>query len=161
MGNKGLCLTLLISIIALTGCKPDAPVKTTGEAPRPLQTTVWKLTQLDVEGAPAALTDIPQDSHVGFVIFNAQDQSLIGFAGCQQIDGRYSVAGERLTISELVATGTRCHNPRFDRIGDRFMQALRESTVYRLGSDDARLELRTGDTLRAVLLYRTPKEFKW
>jgi heat shock protein HslJ len=156
---NGLAFVLAVLMACLTGCekKPDP----TADKSRPLQTTVWKLTQLDLGGTPYALTDIPQESHVGFVIFNAEDQTLIGFAGCQQVDGRYRVDGEQLFVEGVTLTGSRCHNPRFDQVGDRFAQALRGVTTYRLASDDARLELMTDGSVTAVLLFRQPEEDMW
>ncbi|MFP3848641.1 META domain-containing protein [Pseudomonas sp. W5-01] len=157
--SQGFFLTLAALMACLAGCQKEpepAPDKS-----RPLQTTVWKLAQLDLGGTPYALTDIPQESHVGFVIFKAEDQTLIGFAGCQQVDGHYRVEGERLLVEDVTLTGSRCHNPRFDHVGDRFAQALRGVTTYRLASDDARLELMTDGSVTAVLLFRQPEKDMW
>ena len=163
MNQKGLFYGLPFVLAAvmggLVGC--DRQPEPAPDKSRPLQTTVWKLTQLDLGGTPYALTDIPQESHVGFVIFNVEDQTLIGFAGCQQIDGRYRVEGERLFVDDITLTGSRCHNPRFDHVGDRFAQALRGVTTYRLASDDARLELMTDGSVTAVLLFRQPEKDMW
>jgi heat shock protein HslJ len=156
MSNKGLCIAVLLILATLGGCKQEEPSKA-----RPLQTTVWKLAQLDLGNTPHELTDIPQLSNVGFVIFNAEDQSLKGFAGCQQVEGRYRVDGEQLHIDSIILSGSRCHKARFDEVGERFANALRSVTTYRLGTDDARLELQTDGNTTAVLLYRTPKEFFW
>jgi heat shock protein HslJ len=98
---------------------------------------------------------------VGFVIFHPEDQTLIGWAGCQQVDGRYRVDGEHLQVEALTLTGSRCYRPRFDHVGDRFAQALRGVTTYRLADDDARLELMTDGSITAVLFYRKPEKDKW
>lgn len=155
----GLTFVLAALMVGLAGCERQP--ETAPDKSKPLQTTVWKLTQLDLGGTLYALTDIPQESHVGFVIFKAEDLTLIGFAGCQQVDGRYRVEGDRLLVEGITLTGSRCHNPRFDHVGDRFAQALRGVTTYRLASDDARLELMTDGSVTAVLLFRQPDKDMW
>ena len=162
MSRKGLLYGWIVFLaIALTGCQQEQAPEPVKDKSMPLRATVWKLTQLDLGQTPYTLTDIPQESHVGFVIFNSDDQTLIGFAGCQQVDGRYRVVGEQLQVEAITLTGSRCYNPRFDQVGDRFAQALRGATTYRLATDDARLELMTDGVVRAVLLYRQPEEGYW
>jgi len=77
------------------------------------------------------------------------------------LEGTYVADGDQLHIATLVVTGTRCHNDRFDEIGDRFVKALSSATSLRLGTDDARLELVTGTNTLAVLHYRTPEVWSW
>lgn len=161
MNIKGLIYSLALLLSVLTGCKKEPEPEVVVDKSMPLQTTVWKLAQLDLGQTPGELSEIPQESHVGFVIFHPEDQTLIGWAGCQQVGGRYRVDGEHLQVEALTLTGSRCYRPRFDHVGDRFAQALRGVTTYRLADDDARLELMTDGSITAVLLYRKPEKDKW
>ncbi|MDE1198943.1 hypothetical protein BWR59_18310 [Pseudomonas sp. Bc-h] len=162
MNRKGWLYGCAMSLAAaLIGCKQEQAPEPVADKAKPLRTTVWKLAQLDLGQTPYALTDIPQESHVGFVIFNAENETLTGFAGCQQVDGRYRVDGGNLKVEAITLSGSRCYNPRFDQVGDRFSQALRSVTTYRLATDDARLELMTDSVVSAVLLYRQPEEGTW
>jgi hypothetical protein len=94
---------------------------------------------------------IPRESQVGFVIFRPEDQTFIGWAGCQQVDDGYRVDGEHLQVEAVTLTDSRCYRPRFDHMGDRFAQALRSVITYRLADDDARLELMTDRRITAML----------
>lgn len=157
-------ISILIAAGTLAACKPEPerdPTDPGVEKPQPLAETVWKLRKLGPPSATGEFTDVPLESHVGFVIFKNDGQTLQGFAGCQQLEGTYDALGERLTIKTLVITGTRCHKERFDKIGDRFVDVLRNTTSVRLGTDDARLELMTGSTVGAVLFQRTLRPWSW
>ncbi|HDS1651867.1 META domain-containing protein [Stenotrophomonas maltophilia] len=162
--------------ITLAACKKDAPQaaeapprpwyapepwKAGPEVPQPLLQTVWKLSHLPLDDHHPAVQLDPR-SQAGFVIFEADGSRLTGFAGCQPLTGVYHLEGEQTLAIEAVArTGARCHKAMFDTVGDRFATALSTATGYRLGKDDAVLELLDGERVTATLIYREPPPGRW
>ncbi|AWH47083.1 META domain-containing protein [Stenotrophomonas sp. ZAC14A_NAIMI4_1] len=166
-----LSFTMLSLALALAACTETespparpwyAPEPWQGpEAPQPLLHTVWKLSHLPVDDHHPAVQLVPR-SQAGFVIFEADGHRLTGFAGCQPLSGVYHLQGnEGLAIEAVARTGARCHKATFDTIGDRFATALSTATGYRLGKDDAVLELLDGERVTATLIYRTPPPGRW
>lgn len=81
------------------------------EAGVPLAGTDWRLFELN--GAPA-LT--PETGRGPALRFDAEEERLSGFTGCNLMSGRYTQEGERLTIAmELVTTKMACIDPALNR----------------------------------------------
>lgn len=164
-----LALPLLFTALAaLSGCQPGRePLPDlwhtwpeTPEPPQPLLGTVWKLHDLPASGEHAAITVSPE-SHVGFIILEADGQHLTGYAGCQPMTALYRHEGGRVKVEGLARTGSRCHNEIFDNVGDRFATALSTATGVRMASDDALLYVLNGEDVTATLIYRTPPKGRW
>lgn len=158
---------LLFSVAAVTACQEPYELTnrwetwpTTPEPPQPLLGTVWKLHDLPATADKAA-TLVPPDSHVGFIILEADGRHLTGYAGCQPMTALYRQQGMQLTVDGLARTGSRCHKERFDDVGDRFAAALSGATGYRMAEDDALLHILHGETVTATLIYRTPPKGSW
>ena len=176
MKNSTTLLLAFALPFTLAACRRDAPQAVEAparpwyapepwqagpEAPQPLLHTVWKLSHLPVDDHHPAVQLVPR-SQAGFVIFEADGRRLTGFAGCQPLTGVYRLHGEEgLAIEAVARTGARCHKATFDTIGDRFATALSTATGYRLGKDDAVLELLDGERVTATLIYRTPPPGRW
>lgn len=105
-------VAILVALLMLTGCTITFPsVATPGATPgstvpsngdEPLAGTSWALTGLGRDAA------IPVVANSTVTLDFSTDGQASGNAGCNSYGGDYTVAGEMITISELVSTLMAC-----------------------------------------------------
>lgn len=85
----------------VAGCV--APPSNAGDRnpPAPLTGTHWKLIQLG--NAQVSVPDSPREPHVVL-----QDGRAVGSGGCNRMSGGYTLDGERLKFTPMVATKMAC-----------------------------------------------------
>jgi heat shock protein HslJ len=90
-------LAMALSVVLLAGAVD------TELAPSPLVGR-WDATRL-------GRFDVPAKGHPSFMQF-AANGTLTGVDGCNEVWGKYKVAGEVLTVTELAMTTMSCRRPR-------------------------------------------------
>ena len=90
-------ITVVVLVTTLSACEePDEPAET--DSPE-LTGTVWVLESL-VQGA--SVSDAGGE-RATLELFS--DGSMLGSTGCRALNGRYTVAGDEVTMAELSAHG--------------------------------------------------------
>jgi copper homeostasis protein (lipoprotein) len=81
------------------------PGETCGQrfASSPLENSYWKLTRL--AGAPVLL---PPGQREPYLVLQAQDRKLVGYAGCNRMTGSYMLEGETLRFGHTATTKMAC-----------------------------------------------------
>ena len=107
--RKLISVFLFIAIV-VAGCKstqkaPESPKQPIPPSTTELQETYWKLTEL--MGKPVALSENnKKDIHI---ILKKEDNSVVGFSGCNTIMGKYELKeGNRITFSAMASTMMAC-----------------------------------------------------
>ena len=107
--RKLISVFLLIAIV-VTACKSTQKASETTLQPVPptttgLQETYWKLTEM--MGKPVALSENnKKDIHI---ILKKEDNSVVGFSGCNTIMGKYELKeGNRIRFSAMASTMMAC-----------------------------------------------------
>ena len=127
MKRLPLLKTLLVSVpvLAITGC-----VSWTSEGDEETQTlpalsgTVWQVEDIDNGG-------IIDNSMITVAFSNEQ---VTGSTGCNRYFGTYETVGSSITVRGLGSTLRACA-PAIAQQEERFLQALRSATSFRMESD--------------------------
>ncbi|UCH36097.1 MAG: META domain-containing protein [Armatimonadota bacterium] len=112
------------------------------------ENTYWKL--VEVSGAAVEAPDEGREAHL---ILRPAEKRVSGNTGCNQINGGYTLEGERLKFGPLATTLRAC--PDEPDIESAFLGALETVTRYELYGE--RLELYSGSDLVARLEARYMK----
>ncbi|MGD8700350.1 MAG: META domain-containing protein [Gemmatimonadales bacterium] len=107
-----------------------------------LENTYWKL--VEVGGVPVEAPEGEREAHL---ILRPAEKHVSGNTGCNQINGGYTLEGERLQFGPLATTLRAC--PDEPDIEGAFLGALESVTRYELYGE--RLELYSGSELVARL----------
>ncbi len=129
----GICLGLLLAGASLAEQQPTAS----------LQGTEWKLLKLGKRGIPHQ----EGRRRDPYLVFDAHDGRVKGFAGCNHVQGDYELEGERLRIGTLASTRMACSTG-FE-LETYFLRTLEQVGGWRI--DDGRLELLDGEGKRLAL----------
>ncbi|MCK6629047.1 MAG: META domain-containing protein [Anaerolineae bacterium] len=113
-----LLITFLLGLGITTGCSA------TGTASVSLEQTTWQLDQL---GTQPALKERPVT-----LVFQADDSTVGGGAGCNSYGGRYSLNDNQLTISDLASTLMACEESEIMEQEQKFLTSLGQAAGYKL-----------------------------
>jgi putative lipoprotein len=109
---------------------------TSGSSASPtLENTYWKLTRL---GADAVA--IGAENREPHLVLQSENQRVAGYGGCNRLMGSYSLAGERLSFSQMAGTMMAC--PEGMHYESAFHDALRKAASWKIEGE--RLELFDG-----------------
>ncbi|HEX7006495.1 MAG TPA: META domain-containing protein [Alphaproteobacteria bacterium] len=148
MFARPLLAALLLAAVA--GCRA-APPAPTGPGPGDLTGTRWQLARW--QESDGALRPIPHGSDPITLQFGESGgrKTLAGFAGCNQFNGPYEMAGDRLAAEDVVATKRACLTPQRNQLETAFLAALDEGVTVTRETDDGapalRLKTKSGETL--------------
>lgn len=102
--------------------------------------TRWKLVKLPgIDSLPAIQKDV-------FIQFNTSDSSFRGHAGCNNMTGRYSMDGNRLTIGPAAMTRMMCPEPNM-KVENLVAKVISAANNYLIKG--GRLELRKDNEVLA------------
>ena len=107
-----------------------------------LENTYWKLVEVG-----GAAVEAPEEGREAHLILRPPEKRVSGSTGCNQINGGYTLEGERLEFGPLATTLRAC--PDEADIERAFLDALESVTRYELYGE--RLELYSGSELVARL----------
>ncbi len=113
-----------------------------------LENTYWKLVEVG-----GVAVEVPEEGREAHLILRPAEKRVSGHTGCNQINGGYSLEGERLGFGPLATTLRAC--PDEPDIESAFLGALESVTRYELYGE--RLELYSGSELVARLEARYMK----
>ncbi len=129
---------LLLVLVSVTiGCskKIHQQKQSTVTSSTSFDNTRWKLTRLPgVDPLPAKEKDV-------FIQFNAADSSFRGYAGCNNLMGKYTLNGSKLTVGPAAMTRMMC-GPEQMSVENGFSKAIDATDNYVITGDI--LELRKG-----------------
>jgi heat shock protein HslJ len=113
-----LLIALLLGLSITAGCS------VTGAASVPLEQTTWQLEQLGTQPALKVRRVT--------LIFQADDSTVGGEAGCNSYGGVYGLNGDQLTISDLASTLMACEEPEIMEQEQKFLTSLGQAAGYKL-----------------------------
>jgi len=85
-----------------------------------------------------------------FIQFDAQQQRVTGFSGCNYFNGGYRLTGHNLTFGAIASTKRACLEEPIQSVEMKFYEALGQTTRYHLAADE--LHFYAGD--RLLLTFR-------
>lgn len=115
---KKYLLILFVIALAVSACTAEEPAASLAGA--------WKLTTYGPADAP---TPAVPDAEAGLT-FN-EDGTVTGNSGCNGLGGSYTVEGDQITFSEIVATLMACDDPRMVQ-EDAVQQVLTDTATYKV-----------------------------
>ena len=129
---------LLASIgLAGVGCaapEPDTP------ATASLVNTYWKLQSIG--GQPATVTENQREPHF---VLHIDERRVAGFAGCNQLMGRYETTGATLRFEDLGSTLMACEHGM--EMEGAFLLALRDTARWKIVGEKLELFDEAGKSL--------------
>ncbi len=123
------------AVKGISGGAPQEPLGATAE--NPLAGTAWQIVTLN-GAAPADGTQVT-------LAFNAQDRYSAN-AGCNTINGGYTVDGETITFGSAMSTLMLCPKPIMQQ-EEQFKQALEAATSFTLEDDTLTIVYGAGEAL--------------
>jgi heat shock protein HslJ len=129
-----------LALATLPGCATKAPPEVAKAASVPLVNTPWKLTQLgdEIVSTPAGAREIN-------LVLQSQNQRVTGFAGCNQMMGRYALSGGDLRFDEMGSTRMACEG-RMD-IEQRYLGMFASVARWEIVASTLRLLDAAGKTI--------------
>jgi len=118
-----------------------APWLTYADAPLPLESTPWRLVELNGKAVP---TDDPKAWAT--LQFDAVNQRVTGSGGCNRISAQYEVTGDKLHFDPVAATRMMCPQPVMDT-ETAFLTALGSVTSYKIDGNTLSLFGTNGSVL--------------
>jgi heat shock protein HslJ len=100
----------------------------------PIKNKRWKL--IELEGEKVEVTE--DFSGDPYFTLSLHTDKIHGSGGCNRFGGKYSLEGEKLTISRLVATKKRCEN--VTTIETSFISNLEQTDGYKIAGDALSLQ---------------------
>jgi heat shock protein HslJ len=120
---------VLVLHFLYSGCAaPDAETQPTAS----LINTYWKL--LSVDGQPVTVVENQREPHF---VLHIDERRVAGYAGCNQLMGRYETDGPRLSFEDLGSTLMACEHGM--ETESAFLLALRNTARWKI--DGERLEV--------------------
>ena len=125
--SSRLLLALLLAAAAAVACaRAPQPAATT-----PMTETYWRLTELD--GRPAApAPSSPREPHLRL---QASDQRAVGATGCNSFFARYTLDGERISMSNIGSTKMACLDAALNQQEQSFLRALTDADRATVAGD--------------------------
>lgn len=115
---KKYWLVLLAILLAVSAC--------TTEEPSASLLGSWKLTSYGPASAP---TPAVADAEAGLTFH--EGGTVTGNSGCNGLGGSYTIEGDQVTFSEIVATLMACDDPRMVQ-EDAVQQVLTDTATYKI-----------------------------
>ncbi|MGH7785302.1 MAG: META domain-containing protein [Candidatus Binatia bacterium] len=125
-------MAIAFALVGMVAGGAPAADNTPNAAPATLEGPVWRLIQLRGQD-DATIAALPEA-----ITIRLEAGRLQGFAGCNQLAGGYTVAGDRLTLGALAGTMMACPPPAMT-VETAFKRALSGVLVFRIA--DGRLTL--------------------
>ena len=123
MSARPLLALLVAAIVA--GCSTSKPAPS-GPGPGDLTGTRWQLARWQETGG--GLRPIPHGQTGEPITLDFGEsggrKTLAGFAGCNQFNGPYEMAGDRLSAGPVAATKRACVTPQRNQLETDFLDAL-------------------------------------
>jgi len=139
--KRSLLFLLIVSLV--TGAchnKLHHPQTQTMNAIATFDNTRWKLLKLP------GIDSLPLLEKDAFIQFNKGDTTFHGYAGCNNMTGRYTSEGSHLTIGPAAMTRMMCPEENM-KVEDQLSRAINSTDNYLINGDH--LELRKGNELLA------------
>lgn len=140
---KRSLFVLLVLVSITVGCnkKIQQQKQSTMDPSATFDNTRWKLDKLSgVNPLPTIEKDV-------FIQFNESDSSFKGYAGCNNLMGKYTRNVAKLTIGPAAMTRMMC-GPEQMSVEDGFSRAINATDNYIITADN--LELRKGTEVLAT-----------
>lgn len=134
---KKLIPCLLMLVLALTACSPNASAAVEGE---------WRLVSY---GDPASPTPAAPDVETSIIF--GEDGQVNGTVGCNGFGGDYEVEGDSITFGPIVSTLMFCEGPAGEQ-ETVVLKVFQESAPYMIDGDT--LTITSADGSDLVILTR-------
>ncbi len=134
---------LIVLLSCITGCqhKLNNPQTPQMNALATLENTRWKL--VSVPGQDS----LPTLEKEVYIQFNKSDSSFRGYAGCNNMTGKFTMDGNKLTIGPAAMTRMMCP-PANMKVEDLLTKTIHNTDRYNIKGQQ--LELKKGDELLAL-----------
>jgi len=130
-------IIILLMITLLSACR-----NTTRGNGDQLENIHWRL--VEVAGR-AAITD--SSAREAFIMFDSTKKSAGGLSGCNRFGGSYVREGEKLTITQIIATKMACLGEGVMEQEMAFFMALERTARWEVSGDKLKLYDSTGTTV--------------
>lgn len=117
-------MKFILLIALLLGLSITVSCSAIGTASVPLEQTTWQLERL---GTQPALKERPVT-----LVFQADDSTVGGEAGCNSYGATYSLNDSQLTISEIASTAMDCGEPGVMEQEQKYLTSLGQAASYKL-----------------------------
>lgn len=111
-------LICLLSLGTITGCNLP-PLNSPANS---LAGTTWELERLGIQPA------VPERK---VTLMFQTDNQVGGEAGCNSYGAKYSLSGDKITISEIASTMMACMEPEIMKQEQQFLTSLEQATNYK------------------------------
>jgi copper homeostasis protein (lipoprotein) len=131
-----------LPVITVTRFNRLWPGETCGQrfASSPLENSYWKLTRLG--GEPVSLSPGQREP---YLVLQAQDRRLTGYAGCNRMVGSYVLDGENLRFGQTATTKMACLDGM--KTEDAFLKALDQVRRWHIDGEHLTLADENGSVL--------------
>jgi heat shock protein HslJ len=133
MGSaKYLLVAMLVAVSACSSNEPQSEQQVGMDAVTyELAGTRWVPVQLGDKPVKVA-----EDAREAYVMLNASDGSLVGYAGCNRISTSYKQNGAQIGFGDVIATRMLCSDMSTE---NGLLQALKAATAWRIAGSQLEL----------------------